>query len=35
VAIPTKANFTFEIPKGEEPVLNVMGLVNINRSSDR
>ncbi|MGW1411265.1 hypothetical protein [Streptomyces sp. NPDC002403] len=26
VAIPTGANFTFEIPEGEEPVLNVMGL---------
>ncbi|MBL3671635.1 hypothetical protein JL475_38405 [Streptomyces sp. M2CJ-2] len=26
VAIPSRANFTFEIPQGEEPVLNVMGL---------
>ncbi|MFE3119714.1 hypothetical protein [Streptomyces niveus] len=26
VAIPTKANFGFEIPEGGEPVLNVMGL---------
>ncbi|MGW7086757.1 hypothetical protein ACWGH2_25145 [Streptomyces sp. NPDC054871] len=26
VAIPSGANFIFEIPKGEEPVLNVMGL---------
>ncbi|MBD0737462.1 hypothetical protein [Streptomyces sp. CBMA29] len=26
VAIPAQANFTFEIPGGEEPVLNVMGL---------
>ncbi|MFE7951571.1 hypothetical protein [Streptomyces sp. NPDC057426] len=25
-AIPSGANFTFEIPEGEEPVLNVMGL---------
>ncbi|MBT2458096.1 hypothetical protein [Streptomyces sp. ISL-86] len=25
-AIPSGANFTFEIPPGEEPVLNVMGL---------
>lgn len=23
---PDRANFTFEIPEGEEPVLNVMGL---------
>ncbi|MEU9033995.1 hypothetical protein AB0D45_03670 [Streptomyces sp. NPDC048352] len=26
VAIPSGANFTFEIPQGEEPVLNVMSL---------
>ncbi|MFF7975677.1 hypothetical protein [Streptomyces sp. NPDC007905] len=26
VAIPSGAHFTFEIPEGEEPVLNVMGL---------
>ncbi|MFF7755260.1 hypothetical protein ACFZCP_39960 [Streptomyces sp. NPDC007971] len=26
VAIPTGANFTFEIPEGEESVLNVLGL---------
>ncbi|MDX2296704.1 MULTISPECIES: hypothetical protein [Streptomyces] len=26
VAIPSGATFTFEIPEGEEPVLNVMGL---------
>ncbi|MFJ6699864.1 hypothetical protein ACIQM4_27895 [Streptomyces sp. NPDC091272] len=26
VVIPTAANFTFEIPEGQEPVLNVMGL---------
>ncbi|WP_232791267.1 hypothetical protein, partial [Streptomyces kanasensis] len=26
VAIPTGANFTFEIPEGEDPVLNAMGL---------
>ncbi|MFH8978843.1 hypothetical protein [Streptomyces sp. NPDC017890] len=25
-AIPSGANFTFEIPEGEEPVLNIMGL---------
>ncbi|MEW2293035.1 hypothetical protein ABZ719_10055 [Streptomyces sp. NPDC006743] len=26
VAIPSAANFTFAIPEGEEPVLNLMGL---------
>lgn len=26
VTIPTGANFTFEIPEDEDPVLNVMGL---------
>jgi hypothetical protein len=26
VAIPSGANFTFEIPEGEDPVLNVIGL---------
>ncbi|MFJ7189559.1 hypothetical protein [Streptomyces bacillaris] len=26
VVIPTAANFTFEIPEGREPALNVMGL---------
>lgn len=26
VAIPTKANFTFQIPEGQEPALNAMGL---------
>ncbi|MGW1917450.1 hypothetical protein ACWCQS_44015 [Streptomyces sp. NPDC002076] len=28
MAIPTGANFTFEIPEDEDPVLNVMGLAS-------